>query len=459
MDKASYLRRFILLFFCVLLLFSPLFFGSVRSWVQTCFSLLIFTSCLVFVLYNLKTGNTRFSVTPIGWSLIILSVYIVIQVIPLPSQFLAYISPQKIRLLSTIDNVTKNIAITVYRYASVEELVRILSYLFVFFLTINFCKTEKEIGFVLITIIGIGSFEALYGLYEWGIGRQHIFLYKKVHHLQSVTGTFINRNHFALYMVLSFFVSLGYLFYYRFQKMQRSLKEVLLFSDRRSLIFIVLILATMIMGITVFLTLSRGGIFSFFIALLCMFVFLRLKSSKKQYEWVILLFIVVLVLLVFFMGMDPLLKRFQLLEDQFVEDYLRFTIWYDTLEIVRNFPLLGTGAGTYPYIFRLFQTITDYKFLPTHAHNDFLEILSDYGIIGFLVITVGFLLFFIKQIKLLKKRRNPAVKRLGAALFAACIAVLIHSFFDFGLRIPANAYLFFVILGLFYRVVRLDRKD
>jgi hypothetical protein len=50
-------------------------------------------------------------------------------------------------------------------------------------------------------------------------------------------------------------------------------------------------------------------------------------------------------------------------------------------------------------------------------------------------------------------RRHPEIKPVVLGVLTAVFAAAFHSFFDFSLRIPANAFLFIILLALGLKVV------
>jgi len=81
------------------------------------------------------------------------------------------------------------------------------------------------------------------------------------------------------------------------------------------------------------------------------------------------------------------------------------------------------------------------------AHNDYLQVLSDGGIVGAaLALSFVVLLFYMA----LRCARTKDDFRRGVALasLSGCFAVLVHSFFDFTLHTTANALLFLVLAAL-----------
>jgi O-antigen ligase len=83
-----------------------------------------------------------------------------------------------------------------------------------------------------------------------------------------------------------------------------------------------------------------------------------------------------------------------------------------------------------------------------HAHNDYLEYLSELGILGFALLAAGVLFITVDSFLTWAKRRNPEVKSLALGGLVSVFVMLVHSLTDFNLHIPANALLFTMILSL-----------
>jgi O-antigen ligase len=81
------------------------------------------------------------------------------------------------------------------------------------------------------------------------------------------------------------------------------------------------------------------------------------------------------------------------------------------------------------------------------AHNDYLQVLSDGGIVGaFLALAFVVLLFARAFYRM--RTRDPFRRGVALASLGGCFAVLVHSFFDFTLHTTANALLFLVLAAL-----------
>jgi O-antigen ligase len=119
----------------------------------------------------------------------------------------------------------------------------------------------------------------------------------------------------------------------------------------------------------------------------------------------------------------------------------------DALRIARDHPFFGTGPGTFGFIHPHYQDAA-FGFKAELTHDDYLNCLDDYGLVGF-----GLALFFVAAVTLKFFRPLGVDHRwqdrvLVATGFAAWVALLVHSLVDFNLHIPANALLLFSLTGL-----------
>jgi O-antigen ligase len=108
---------------------------------------------------------------------------------------------------------------------------------------------------------------------------------------------------------------------------------------------------------------------------------------------------------------------------------------------------MGTGLGTFAVAFRRYQT-TSLDLLIDHAHNDYLEVTTDTGILGAGLLFIPIIGLLFKMILAYVEARNPYRRSVLLACIGGSAALLIHSAMDFNLQIPANALLFAVVLGL-----------
>jgi O-antigen ligase len=133
----------------------------------------------------------------------------------------------------------------------------------------------------------------------------------------------------------------------------------------------------------------------------------------------------------------------------------RTQIWRVTLDIIKAHPVVGAGLGAYGVAYTPFDPRNGTN-RPEQAHNDYLQVLADAGIIG----AACGLFFIFALFRLgLKRRRSPDIFRRGVATgaLAGCFAALVHSFFDFTLHTTSNALLFLTLAGLATAGPRIER--
>jgi O-antigen ligase len=108
-------------------------------------------------------------------------------------------------------------------------------------------------------------------------------------------------------------------------------------------------------------------------------------------------------------------------------------------------PVFGTGAGTHVYYGRLFRRPRLQNADPIHAHNDYLEMLADTGVVGMALFVWMLVGVFRSGFSKVMDRDDEEGRLLTLAALTGIVGILIHSFIDFNLHIPANAALFFVL--------------
>ncbi len=139
-----------------------------------------------------------------------------------------------------------------------------------------------------------------------------------------------------------------------------------------------------------------------------------------------------------------------------LNNYIRIELARDALHIAEDHPIFGTGPGTFVFVHPRYQDST-FTRKAVLAHDDYLNCLDDYGIIGF-----SLAMFFLAAVTVtflgpLWADHRWQDRVIVATGFAACAALIVHSFLDFNLHIPANALLFFALVGL--GLGRLHRDD
>ena len=201
----------------------------------------------------------------------------------------------------------------------------------------------------------------------------------------------------------------------------------------------------MVIGLV--LTHSRMGNSSFFIAMMITGGLALLLSRRASRATVILLsslLIIDIFLVGTFFGIEKVVDR---LENTSSHRETRDEVDIYSVKLLQNHLLDGTGAGTFYTAFPPYRG-GDIRIFYDHAHNDYLEFLSERGVIGFIPMLLAVVITFAVALRAQWKRRNPLMRGLSFGCLMSMIAMGLHATVDFNLQIPANAATFMVVLAL-----------
>ncbi len=151
--------------------------------------------------------------------------------------------------------------------------------------------------------------------------------------------------------------------------------------------------------------------------------------------------------LVGWLGMsDSVHARFATLFDQETISQARIPHWGDGLKAAADFWPLGSGLGTYRYVYGPYQQRLDEAWY-YHAENQYLEALVEGGIVGLGLMLLMIGLVGMSAWRLLRDDPGARTFAFGVAGIFALTGQAIHAFFDFALYIPANMVLFALLCG------------
>lgn len=302
-------------------------------------------------------------------------------------------------------------------------------------------RSSTQRQFLIVVLVVLGAFEALYGLAQSVGGIDYIGAYFR-NRGRMATGTLINRNHFAALLNLVLPLALGLLVAARARKRERPATR----SESLAKTWIVL-LGCSVMGVSVLLSQSRGGTLSLLMTLLFMGLLLsmsRRRVSRRGLSGVAAVALLFLVVgLGAALGLEALLERFGELD----ENLSRVEVYDDSLRMIGESPLTGVGPGMYRWAFRSYQT-TQAGRLYDHAHNDYLETAAEWGL-PLAALAWGFVLWrFYRSSVLSLAASDPQQQGLALGTAGALLSILIHSLVDFSLQIPAILMVFACVVAL-----------
>ena len=388
------------------LLVAPLAFGAVETW---CWAALCAVVGLVLILWSIT--STRRDCVDLVWS----PLYV-------PLALLAGVGLFQLARHITVDSIsTRNALVELAACAALFFLVQQLA-----------ASLGREGWRAWGLIVLVYSFSiALYAIIQYLASPKQIYWVLKPQSESWIFGPYVNHNHYAGLMEMLIPVATGYVL----SRRQQPLTPLLAF-------------AVLVPVSSVFLSGSRGGVVALFLeaVLFIGVLFLRAPKDLQRHRTAGVTFALAIAF-IGFLWMQPggLVKRLEtILEPSLSADVSfkdRAEVGLDSLRLFRQHVWIGTGLGSFQYAYPAYQTIsTDAVW--EHAHDDFIELLTDTGVVGGILAAVAIILwcrFAFRNLRERLKHRTGWIQ-LGAAI--GCCGLLAHSLVDFNLHIPANAMWF-----------------
>jgi O-antigen ligase len=196
-------------------------------------------------------------------------------------------------------------------------------------------------------------------------------------------------------------------------------------------------------------TASRTGFAAAIVAIVVLAALLASGSTRRRGRAFAAFAILAVFIAILFLGVpNQLLDRLAETSGPDVSPDVRFQIWKETLRLIRAYPVFGCGLGTYVSAIQQYRISSTPLALVDYAHNDYLQLLAEWGVVGFAP-ALGFAVLLLWR----GLRRATAGGRrdqrwLPTACFAGLVALAVHSLADFNLYIPVNAMVAAWIAGM-----------
>jgi O-antigen ligase/tetratricopeptide (TPR) repeat protein len=439
--------------FIFVLLFSPLAFGAVEQWSLTVMETLCIGALFLLTLRNVKYKRVYYQVPGLFFLLALLT-YQIFQMIPLPSQLIQIVSPETYNIVKhsvLVNSPAAWVSLSVNKKATLLETFRFVSYIALYILTVQLLSDRERLKKTVFIIVIFASLISLFGIIQHLLWSGKIYWFRETAVRSIPFGPYVNRNHYAGFMEMILPIVIGLFLFYKPRVSYRSFREKMaeIFNLEGTNVYMLLGFAAVLIGTSIFLSLSRSGIVSLCLSMI-VFGFLVITKGHNRKRGILVIIVCILIgLAVGWFGWGPIIERFQeigLLKDDF-PDY-RPIIWKDSREILRDFLLTGTGFGSYIYVYPLYRSLPIVYGILDHAHNDYIEILAEGGLISFFIIAAFLLVFFYKSFKAFIRRYELFSIYLFIGCISGIVSMLIHSFTDFNLHIGANGLFFFFLMGL-----------
>lgn len=247
-----------------------------------------------------------------------------------------------------------------------------------------------------------------------------------------VYSVFFNPNILAEYLVLITPIAVGMTWY------TKSMKKKFLFAG-----------STGILLICIVMTLSRGGWVGIALAALA---FVLLVDKR-----LLLLAVPIVLGGLAFLPQKVVDRITSIGSTVDSSNMYRIKIWQITRDVIRDNMVAGVGFGYVPFketFERYIRTMPIY-----HAHNTYLEVAAEIGLIGF----IFFMLLLFSSLKYtyvtLVKSQDNYYKYLGAGLFASIIGIMGHGLVEHFLYIPRIIFTFWIVLGIIFTAINVEKLE
>ena len=313
-----------------------------------------------------------------------------------------------------------------YRYDSLQSSVQYLAYAMVFFVTVQSLGAESSSKATIWIFTVFGFALAVFAIIQDFAGNGKIYWLRTVSR-GAIFGPYVNHDHYAgiMEMLLAFPLVL-------------SLSRLVTGGKRALVGFAVIVMVG-----SIFLCQSRAGTASFLVEVAFLFAMLW-KSQERRYRLATGLGALFLLILGFVAWAGTAAMWHRLTD---LQDWMRVAMAKDGLRMFWRKPLLGWGFGTFPTVYPQFRSFYTNLFVNA-AHNDYVQVLTETGLVGFLIVIWFIVSVYRNGLRGLSHWNDSWNQVLRLAALVGCTGILVHSFADFNLQIPANALFFYFLCAV-----------
>lgn len=397
-----------LVFFGVLglLLFAPLPFGSVQPW-----AILTLEAGAVLLFGLWTVGQFIAGEIEIAWS----------STFPPMAAFAALIVLQ----LATRQ--------TAYRFITVSTFLLAGSYGLLHFLIVQSLRHRWQIKVSAVALSAYGCALAVFAMIQDLSSSGKLYWAVTPRFGGWIYGPYVNHNHYAGLMEMLTPIPLLIALSPRVHRQHKVLAGF----------------AAAIMASTIILSGSRGGMLALTVQIIFLLGFFVVRRPRAKAVFPIGAILIVALGLLLWLGDAELFQRMSSVSRETHTELsggMRLNIDKDCLKMFAKKPVTGWGLGVFPEIYPQFRSFYT-NFLIDKAHNDYLQLLVETGILGFAIMLWFLFSVYRPAIRKLKDWPMDFTSEVALAALLGISGILVHSFVDFNLQIPANAALFFVLCG------------
>lgn len=453
-----------------LVFWAPLPLGSNRTWAAG----ILLTATIALLGYaawvwRFRAQKAAERLRPFAVPLAVLGLIVALtwlQATPLPANWVEVISPMAAQLQAGQDTMT--LSLDVFQTRLMAGLG--FTYWCAFALVVLTVRTPERLDTLAYALVLSGVLQAAIGAVLFSMKAKYSLFFVELFH-DRMRGTYVYQNAMAGYMCMCLSVGIGLMLARLGQGEQRSapnwqakaraVVEFILSPKMRLRLFLV------IMVIALVLTRSRMGNTAFFASMLVVGTIgalLARRTAPRTVALIVSLIIIDIFVVGAGVGLDKVVERIQETELTNADGGKAESIEARTeaartaLALVDDYAWVGSGAGSFYNVFIGYRSPSYGYTYVDHTHNDFVELASDFGLLGLTLFGVLVASTLVVVVRVMAQRQSTLPWGIAFGVAMAIVALLLHSTVDFNLQIPANALTITVILAMGWIAKELPSK-
>jgi len=381
------------------LFFSVLSFGAVEEWSTSIVEFGLGLLFLVWAARQIVAGRLKIESNPLYAPIVLFAVVVAVQL---------------------------GFGFTAYRYATWISAIEYLSYAILLFITVESLNDQDSAKTLVWAFTLFGFALAVFAVIQDLTSNGKIYWLRTLHDGGEMFGPYVNHNHYAGLMEM--LAPIGIVLS----------SSSLVSGGKRALAA----LAAVVMAGSIVLSQSRAGTAAFLSEMVLLLVLLLHRRKDGRMAATIGGVCLMVLAFVAWIGTPALWHHFSDLQD-----WMRLAIIKDGVEMFWHKPILGWGLGTFTTVYPQFRSFYTDLFVNA-AHNDYMQVLVETGMIGFAAVVWFILLLYRAGLRNSDGWNRSWSQTLGLSALVGCTGLLIHSAFDFNLQIPANACFFYFLCAV-----------
>ncbi len=316
---------------------------------------------------------------------------------------------------------------------SIKIAMLMISFVLFYFVIINTITTKKQLKRILYVLITVATLTAIYGLYQYMFGDVYSQAWLDGEMFEDIRmrvySTLENPNVYGEYLLLIV-----------------PLTAALFWTEKGWKKKLYLLVCLGISGVALILTFSRGCWLGILFA-----IFILAVMIDRRF---IILGIIALISLPFILP-ETIINRFMSIGN--MEDSstsYRVFIWMGTLAMLKDYWLSGVGMGITSFN-TIYPLYSYHNVSAPHSHNLYLQVIVEYGFVGFLTM-VGVMYNYFKEVIIsMKKKKNIVL----AGLMSGMLGFLLQSMTDHTWYNYRVFLMFWIIIGISITASKINLRE